>query len=93
VGPIPGQRRRQVGDLVIAIRASTSASQAVDAIEPGRLNQRQHDRGALAAAIGAGEQPRLPAESNPAQLALGRIVAQTDAAILEEAREDVGALE
>jgi hypothetical protein len=55
------------------------------------LNQRQHDCGALAAAIGAGEQPTLPAKGNPAQLALGRIVAWADAAVLEEACEGVEA--
>ena len=65
----------------------------IDAVELGRLNERQHDRCALTAAIGAGEQPRLSAKSNSAQLTLRRIVAQTDAAILEEAREDVDALE
>jgi len=40
----------------------------IDVIELGRLNERQHDRGALTATIGAGEQPRLPPESNSAQL-------------------------
>ncbi len=29
----------------------------IDVVEPGRLNQRQHNCGTLAAAIGAGEQP------------------------------------
>lgn len=59
--------------------ASTSASQAwgFDIVKLGRLNERQHDRGALAAAIGAAEQ----------QLALGRIVARADAAIVEEAQK------
>ncbi len=47
----------------------------IEVVEPGGLNEREHDRGALAAAIGAGEQPRLSAKGNPAQLALGRIVA------------------
>src|ERR1700693_6111381 len=65
----------------------------IDLTELGSLNQRQHDRGALAAAVGASEQPTLPAKGNPAQLALGCIVAQADAAILEEAREDIDALE
>jgi hypothetical protein len=36
----------------------------IDVIELGRLNERQHARGALTATIGAGEQPRLPPESN-----------------------------
>jgi hypothetical protein len=57
------------------------------------VNERQHDRGALTAAIGTGEQPRLPPESNSAQLAFGGIVAQADATIIEEARERVDALE
>jgi hypothetical protein len=36
----------------------------INAIELGRVNERQHDRGALAAAIGAGGQPGLPAKRN-----------------------------
>ena len=36
----------------------------IDVVELGRVEQRQHDRGALAAAIGAGEEPRLPAKGN-----------------------------
>jgi hypothetical protein len=43
--------------------------------------------------MAAGEQPRLADKGNSAQLALGRIVAQADAAILEEAREHVDAFE
>ena len=36
----------------------------IDVVELGRVNQRQHGRGALAAAIGAGEEPRLSAKGN-----------------------------
>jgi hypothetical protein len=36
----------------------------VDVVEPRGLDQRVHHGGALAAAIGAGEQPRLAAERN-----------------------------
>src|SRR5437588_3977466 len=88
--PVPGQQRSQVGDLVIGDPRQHigKPSPGIDVVEPSRLNQRQHDRGPLAATIGAGEQPRLSAEGNPAQLALGRIVAQADAAVVEEARED-----
>ena len=91
--PIPGQQRGQVGDLVIGDPGQHVGEPGlrIDVVELGRLDQREHDRGALAAAIGAGEQPRLAAERNPAQLALGRIVAQADAAVLEEARERVDA--
>src|SRR3984885_2480554 len=44
-------------------------------------------RGPLAATIGAAEQPRLPTQSDATHAALGGIVGQTDAAIVEEARE------
>jgi hypothetical protein len=38
----------------------------IDVIHLGRLYQRRHDGGALAAAIGAGEEPGLAAERNRA---------------------------
>jgi hypothetical protein len=69
-----GDARQNVGEPGLGI----------DVVELGRVNQREYDRGTLAAAVGPREQPRLAAESNPAQLALGRIVAQADAAVLEE---------
>jgi hypothetical protein len=56
-------------------------SLGIDIVEFGGVDQREHDRGALAAAIGAGEQPGLAAQRNPAQLALGRVVTQADAAV------------
>jgi hypothetical protein len=82
--PIPGQQCSQVGDLVIGNSGQHVGKPGlgVDVVELGRLNQREHERSAFAATIGAGEQPRLAAEGNPAQLALGGIVAQADAAIL-----------
>jgi hypothetical protein len=66
VAPIPGQQRGQVGDLVIGNPGQHvgKPSLGIDVVELGRLNQRQHDRGALAATIGAGEQPRLPASTS-----------------------------
>jgi hypothetical protein len=36
----------------------------IDVVELGCLNQREHDRGAFAAAIRSGEQPCLATESN-----------------------------
>jgi len=57
--PVPQQQRGKVGDLVMG-----EVSQHVD--EPGLridvlkfagLHEREHDRGAFAATIGAGEQP------------------------------------
>ena len=59
----------------------------IDVVELGGLDQRVHHGGALAAAIGAGEQPRLAAERDAAQRALGGVVGQADAAVVEEARE------
>ncbi len=38
-----------------------------DVVELCSLNQREHDRGAFAAAIGAGEQPCLATERDAAQ--------------------------
>ena len=38
----------------------------IDVVEPGRLDQRVHEGGALTTAIGAGEQPGLAAERNRA---------------------------
>src|SRR2546430_16329338 len=59
----------------------------------GRDDQAVHDRGALAAAIRAAEQPRLPAKGDAAHGALGGIVRQADATVLEKARERAPALE
>jgi hypothetical protein len=50
----------------------------------GRLDQRQHDRGAFAAAVGADEQPCLSSESNAAQRTFGGVVADADASVGEE---------
>ena len=47
----------------------------------------------IAAAITAGEQPALPAESHPTQSALGRIVRQANAPVIEEACERIPSLE
>jgi hypothetical protein len=51
------------------------------------LDQRVHDGGALAAAIRSGKEPGLAAERDAAQRAFGGVVAQADAAVVEEASE------
>ncbi len=54
VAPVPRQQRGEVGDLVVGDPGQHvgEPSLGIDFVELGRLNQRQHDRGALAAAIG-----------------------------------------
>ena len=56
--PVPRQQRGEIGDLVIGDAGEYVGEPGlrIDVIELGRLNQREHDRGAFAAAIGAGEQ-------------------------------------
>jgi len=56
-------------------------------------DEAEHHRRPLATAIRAGKEPRFFAKSNFAQRSLGRIVAEAYAAVVEEAREGVPALE
>jgi hypothetical protein len=65
----------------------------IDIVEARGGNQRIHRRRSFAAAITAGEQPALPAESHPTQSALGRIVRQANAPVIEEACERIPSLE
>ena len=65
----------------------------IDVVDLGGDDQAVHGGGALAAAIGAAEQPGLSAQGDAAQRALGGIVGQADAAIIEEAGERGPALE
>ena len=78
-----------------AMRASTSASQACGStsLSLAVVIRRVHEGGPLAAAIGAGEEPGLAAEGDAAQGALGGVVGEADAAVVEEAGEAVPALE
>ena len=64
----------------------------IDVVEAGGLDERDHDGGALGAAVGAGEQPCPPAQSQTPQGALGRI-AETDPAVFDEAGEVAPAFE
>ncbi len=72
-----GDAREDIGELGLRI----------DIVELGGLEQRVDDGGALAAAIRATEQPRLATERNAAQRVLGGVVAEADAAVVEEAGE------
>ena len=71
------------------MRASTSASQACGStsLSLAVVISVVHDGGALGAAIGAGEQPRLSAQGKAAQRAFGGVVGQADPAVVEEAGE------
>ena len=65
----------------------------IDIVELGGLDERVDDSSTLPAAVGAAEQPCLAAERDAAQRALGGVVAEADAAIVEETGERVPALE
>jgi hypothetical protein len=79
--PIPGQELIQSLDVVIVDAREYVGEPylGIDVVELGALKQRQHDCGALAAAVGAGEQPGFAAGGNSAQRALGGVVAQRPA--------------
>jgi len=59
----------------------------------GRDDEAVHHRGTVAAAIGATEQPGLPAQSDAAHGSFGGVIRQADAAVVEEAGERVPTLE
>ena len=65
----------------------------IDVVEFRRADQGVHRGGPLATTIGAGEQPCAAAERDSAQGALGGVVGQADAAVVEEAGEGRPALE
>ena len=46
----------------------------IDAVELSSLDQREHRSGALAAAVGASEQPGLAADCDPAQRPLSALL-------------------
>jgi hypothetical protein len=59
----------------------------VDAVELGAFDQRVHSGGAAAAGIGAGEEIVFAADRDTPQSALGRVVVERQAAIVEAADE------
>src|SRR6266516_6330092 len=95
LSPIPRQKLTQPeSSMVVDARQYVGEpGLRIDIVEPGGLDQCQHNCGALAATIRPREQPRLAAKGNSAQRALGCVVAQADAAIREEPREHVDTLD
>src|SRR5215831_5366451 len=87
--PVPWQQRREVGDLVIGDTCEHVCKPGlrINVVELASLHEREHDRGTLTAAIGAGEQPRPAPQSNSSERALGGIVGQADPAVLKKACE------
>ena len=65
---MPGKQFVKLGSGVVGDAAQHVGKPGlrIDAVELGRLDQREHRCGALAAAIGAGEQPGLAADGNRA---------------------------
>ena len=59
----------------------------VDVVEPCRLDQRVGDRGALATAIRAAEEPRFTPERYTTQRPFRGFAREADSAIVEEAGE------
>ncbi len=66
--------------------------QRIDAVHFGD-DQTVHSRRPLASAIGAAEEPGLPAKGDAAQPALCRIVGEANASVVEKQREGLPALE
>ena len=59
----------------------------INIVESRRDDERIHRGRPLTTAVTAGEQPALPAESHTTQGALGCIVGQTNASVMQEASE------
>ena len=77
LGRMPGNAGQRVGQPGLR----------VDIVHLGRDDQAVHHRRALPATIRAAEQPRLPAEGDAPQRALGRVVRDANSAIVEEPGE------
>ena len=95
VFPVPGQEfvepaLRRPGDAAEDIG---EPGLRVDVVELGGADEGVHRRRPRAAAVGAGEQPRLSAQGNPSERPFGGIVREADAAVVEEAGEELPAPE
>ena len=93
--PVPGQQLVQPG---VRQRRDAPAgigqpSLRVDIVELGGADESVHRRGALAAAVGAGEQPRFSAQGQGPERALSGIIAEAEAPVVEEAGEAVASPE
>jgi hypothetical protein len=69
------------------------ASLRVDAVHPCSDDEGVHGGCALAAAIGAAEEPGLPTERNASQPSFCRVVCEANASVVEKQREGLPALE
>ena len=87
LGPVPGQEFVETSDRMVGDAGEHvgEPSLGVDVVELGGGDQAVDDGGALAAAVGAGKQPRLAAECDAAQRPLGGIVGEADPAVAQEA--------
>ena len=65
----------------------------VDVVELGGADQGVHRRGALAASVGAAEQPGFSSQGQGPERALSGIIREADAPVVEEAGEAVPAAE
>src|SRR5205814_6010937 len=92
---MPGEELVEAGDRMIGDPTQDVGEPGlwVDAVELSGLDQREHRSGALAAAVGASEQPGLAADCDAAQRPLSGIVGQADASVVEKAGEGGPALQ
>src|SRR5437763_8149157 len=92
---MPGEELVEAGDRMIGDPTQDVGEPGlwVDAVELSGLDQGEHRSGALAAAVGASEQPGLAADCDPAQRPLSGIVGQADASVVENAGEGGPALQ
>ena len=90
--PVPGEEVGEFAGRVVGDAAEGVGEPGlrIDAVEPGGGDQRVDRRGPFAATVGTGEQPIFPADGDGAQRPLGGVVAEADAAVVEEAGERGG---
>jgi hypothetical protein len=83
--PVPGQKVGDASGRVVGDPGQDigEIGLRIDAVELCRLDQRVHSSCASATGIGPGKEVILAANSNAAQGALGRIVVEAEAAVLE----------
>ncbi len=65
----------------------------VDVVETVGRDDGEHDDGSIGPTLGTGENPVSPPECNSSQRALGRIVRETNPAVLEEAGKSLPAFQ
>ena len=75
---------RHIGDAGQDVRKPGAR---INAVQLSGLDEAVHGGGALPALVGACEKPSLPAKGRAAQHALGSVIRQADAAIVQKPRE------